>query len=157
MKGTYRRSRLLFIAFGLVLVAAATGCDAISSLIPGSTGGVRDVKFISYRLRRDSGAGKPGAAVDAFRPADHAMYFEVIVDGDIQPGTKVKWVFTAVDTKAAKNQIVNQVEGDLDFGKSTLNTLSTGLQSQTDWSPGTYKVDIYLDTKLKFTIQYLVQ
>jgi len=156
MEKIFKRARLILIALCILFVLGAAGCDAIGNLIPGS-GASKELKFSSYKLRRDNGQGKPGATVDGFRATDRRVYFEVVADGDIPQGTKAKWIFTAVDTKAAKNQVVNQVEGDLDFGNSMLNVLTASLESQTDWSPGTYKADIYINDKLKFTLQYIVQ
>lgn len=155
MNAMLRRAQMVLIALSLLLVLAATGCEAIGGLIPGS-GAPKELKFLSYKLRRDN-QGKPGATVDSFRATDRRVYFEVAVDGEIPQGTKAKWIFTAVDTKAKKNEVVSQAESDVDFGNSTLNVLTAALESQTDWSPGTYKADLYFDDKLKFTLQYIVQ
>ena len=40
---------------------------------------------------------------------------------------------------------------------SVFHALTAALEGDVDWSPGTYRADIYMDDKLKFAVQYLVQ
>jgi hypothetical protein len=108
----------------------------------------------SVKLLRDDGSGNPGEGVQSFTPADHKMHFEINTTGMLSPGSKVKWVFTGVDTSEGKNLSVATFETDV---TSAANVLTATVELDRDWPTGSYKGEVYLDDQLLTTVDYTVQ
>jgi len=108
----------------------------------------------SVKLMRDDGGGNPGDVVQNFTPADHKMHFEITTTGMLSAGSKVKWVFTGVDTSEGKNLSVATFETD---ATSTANVMTANVELPRDWPTGSYKAEVYLDDQLLTTVDYTVQ
>ena len=108
----------------------------------------------SVKLMRDDGGGNPGEVVQNFAPADHKMHFEITTTGMLSAGSKVKWVFTGVDTSEGKNLSVATFETD---ATSTANVLTANVELDRGWPTGSYKAEVYVDDQLLTTVDYTVQ
>ena len=107
----------------------------------------------SYKLlKSDSSGSAAGDEVKSFKPSDRAQYFDVQLNNFLKQGSKVKWVFTAVDTTAGKDVKITEVEIQVLLG----NHLTSHLNLDKDFPVGTYKADITLDGRPLGTINYTV-
>jgi plastocyanin len=107
----------------------------------------------SIALMRDDGSGEPGDVVQSFTPADRKMHFEVKTTGLLSPGSKVKWVFTAVDTSSGQNIEITTVDTDV----LVANNLTATLTLDKDWPTGSYKADVFINGNLFTTVEYNVE
>ena len=107
----------------------------------------------SSTLMQDNGSGAAGNEVKSFKPTDHAQYFKVQLNGNVNVGSKVNWIFTAVDTTAGKDikiadlNVTADVAANILSGKTTLDK---------DFPVGKYKADISVDGAPLGTIEYTV-
>lgn len=108
----------------------------------------------SVKLMRDDGNGNPGDVVQSFAPANHKMHFEIMITGMVSAGSKVKWVFTALDTSEGKNLSVATINTDV---TSAANVLTANVELDRDWPTGSYKAEVYVDDQLLTMVDYTVQ
>lgn len=106
------------------------------------------------KLFADDGNGNPGPQVSSFRPTDRRMHFEMATDG-LEKGMKVKWVYTVVETLAARDLQIN--ETGYEVIDPTKRFLSSSLGLPRDWLPGKYKVEVYINNELIGSLEYKVQ
>ena len=112
------------------------------------------IEVESVKLMRDDGGGNPGEGAQSFTPADHKMHFEITTTGMLSSGSKVKWVFTGVDTSEGKDLSVATFETD---ATSSANVLTANVELERDWPTGSYKAEVYVDGQLLTTVDYTVQ
>ncbi len=111
-----------------------------------------DVTITSVLLKRDDGSGAAGDTVEKFVATDRKQYFEATTSSTLGPGTKVRWVFTAVDTTAGKDIKVQEVTVDVLLG----NSLTANVSLPNDWPTGKYRADIYINDTLAKSVDYTV-
>jgi hypothetical protein len=111
-----------------------------------------NVTITDVVLKRDDGSGAAGDTVDKFVATDHKQFFEATTSAALGPGSKVRWVFTAVDTTAGKDKKVQEVTLDVLLG----NKLTANVSLPNDWPTGKYRADIYINDKLTKSLDYTV-
>jgi hypothetical protein len=111
------------------------------------------IRIESIKLMRDNGSGEPGDEVQSFTPADRKMHFEIKTTSMLPAGSKVLWVFIAVDIPDGKNIEITTVKTDV----LAANVLSANLELPRDWPVGSYKADVYINDQLFKTIEYIVK
>lgn len=162
---TLRRNYLLFPIIALLtLLLAALACSggttstekAPAEPNPSETTPASaqegNIGVQSITLMRDNGSGEPGDVVQNFTPSDHNMHFEVKTTGLLSPGSKVKWVFTAVDTTEGKNIQITTFELDVLIA----NDLTATLTLDRDWPVGSYKADVSVNGTPLTTVNFTV-
>jgi hypothetical protein len=112
------------------------------------------IEVESVKLMRDDGSGEPGDVVQSFASTDRKIHFEVRLTDFVEAGTRVKWVFTAVDTTDGKNLEFQTIDSDI---TTSGNSLFANLELPNDWPTGSYKADVYVDDQLLTTVDYTVQ
>ena len=135
--------------------APATSAPAAPTAAPtdsSSSQSQSDVTITDVKLMRDNGSGEAGDAVEKFLATDHKQYFEATTSSMLGPGSKVRWVFTAIDTTAGKNIKVQEATVDVLAG----NKLTSYVSLPNDWPTGKYHADIYLNDKLLKSVDYTV-
>jgi hypothetical protein len=94
-----------------------------------------------------------GDAVTNFKPSDNPQR-AVVKLSEIESGTRVKAVWTAVNAGGEKNQKILEKEVETD---SMMNQANFSLSLPNPFPTGDYKVEIYLNGKLSKTVNYKVQ
>ncbi len=140
--------RRLVTVCGVLVILFLAACGGSPSA--GDQGGATITKVT---LKRDNGSGEPGDAVDKFLPSDRIQFFEAELSSMLGPGTKVHWVFTAVDTTAGKDIKVAEADVDVLAG----NKLSANVSLENDWPTGKYRADIFINGKLIKSVDYTVE
>ena len=107
----------------------------------------------SSTLMQDNGSGAAGNEVKSFKPSDHVQYFKVQLNGNVNVGSKVNWIFTAVDTTAGKDIKIADLNVTADV---VANILSGKITLDKDFPVGKYKADISADGTPLGTIEYTV-
>lgn len=156
LKRTYLLIPLIaLLTLALAALACSGGTTATEKAPEATSAPAQEGKIgvASIALMRDDGNGEPGDVVQSFTPADRKMHFEVKTTGLLSPGSKVKWVFAAVDTTEGKNLQITTVETDV----LVANNLTATLTLDRDWPTGSYKAEVYLDDQLLTTVDYTVQ
>ena len=132
--------------------AAQTDASSAQPTTAAATASQGDVTIESVVLKRDNGSGEGGDTVEKFISTDRKHFFEAKTSAALGPGTKVRWVFTAVDTTAGKNIKVQEVTVNVLLG----NTLTANVSLPNDWPTGKYRADIYINDKLTKSLDYTV-
>ncbi len=131
-----RRSIVLLLMVPLVLLLAACEFSASTANIAGAT------------LARDEDAADP---TTTFAPAE--PFYLIVELANAPDDTTVRAVWYAVDVgdAAPANTLID--EATLTSGSGTL---TFDLVSDTQWPPGSYKVELYLNDELERTIDFSV-
>ena len=132
-----RRAILLLLVVPLLLLLAACEFSASTANIAGAT------------LARDETGTEPATT---FAPTDT---FYLLVDlANAPDDTTVRAVWYAVDVGdvAPANTLID--EATLTSGSATL---TFDLVSDSQWPPGAYRVELYLNDELNQTIEFSVQ
>lgn len=93
-----------------------------------------------------------GDEVTNFKTTDNP-HRAVVKLSEIESGTKVKAVWTAVNAGGAKNEKILDKELETD---SMMNQVNFSLSMPNPFPTGDYKLDIYLNGKLVKTVNYKV-
>lgn len=118
---------------------------------------VEEMKTRAIKLYRDDGKRGPGEEVKAFTNEDKTLHFEISADGLFPIGTKVKWVYYAVETTAGSNTMIKEVSIELDEKSAPGDTLTSYFTLNDGWPVGTYKVEMHINDKLFETIPFKVE
>jgi hypothetical protein len=97
--------------------------------------------------------GKPGESTTSFEPGDRTIHC-VIELNKAKSGTKVKFVWKAVDADGSKNEEIKTIDYTT---RSFENKVLGHLTSPTDWSKGSYGVEVYINGALDKTINYTIE
>lgn len=97
--------------------------------------------------------GKPGESTTSFEPGDRTIHC-VIELNKAKTGTKVKFVWKAVDAGSMKNEELKTIDYTT---KSFENKVLGHLTAPGDWSKGSYQVEVYINGALDKTIDYTVE
>lgn len=124
---------LLFIAY-LVIFAAA----AYAQTDPSTPPTVEEVY-----LARDDGEGKAGEQVSEFRTSDVPIYCVVLLDAAGKVTVKMNFVAVNVSGVKAETKVVT-ASYTTKAGQNRVNFTGT---PEGKWTPGRYRVDLFLDGK----------
>ena len=113
-----------------------------------STGALTDV-----HMARDDGKGGPGDETNTFNSKDRIIHC-VSTLKDAKSGTQMKFSWFVVEAKGSTNEKLR----DIDYTTRALENVVHGhLMAPSDWPPGKYRVDIYVNGNLEETVPYTVQ
>ena len=102
-------------------------------------------------FKRDNGRGEPGPAVPHFNPADKTMHFAV-KSNEMLKSARVRWVFTAANTAAARGVKVFDEQGLF-----TGNSLTAELSTEANWPIGRYEGEVFLNDQVWKTFEFEVR
>lgn len=112
-----------------------------------------DVSVDRINMAKDDG-GKPGDPTSSFAPDERTVYTVVILNKP-KEGTRVKWVWLAVDAQPfQKNQQLQSAE--YTTGPDDTN-VHGHLTWSKDWPQGTYRCEVYLNGVLGKSVNYTVE
>lgn len=100
-----------------------------------------DFKIYEYSLHLPDKDGELGEEVKAFTTANRHLYLSVRTSG-IVPGTRLKWVWRALETEKGPGEITT-AEGRLQ--EIGIFNLSPDLRLENPLPVGSYSLDMYLD------------
>ncbi|HEY0079868.1 MAG TPA: hypothetical protein VGB73_14750 [Pyrinomonadaceae bacterium] len=127
--------------------------NGASSTTNNSNGSTSSVTIDDMYMAKDAG-GKYGDKTEDFKPSDRTVYVVAELSGS-QAGTKVKFVWTAVDVAGAEKG--EQIK-DIEYTTGALeNKINAHLTLPQDWPKGTYKVDAYVNGNLNKSVEYSVE
>jgi hypothetical protein len=151
----YRAVRLCVLVGALAIV----GCGRRDTLVlPFNPRPQPEVSVGDVALKNDDGTGQAGEETKGFLITNRVQHFDAPVFGQLAPGTKVKWVFTCVDTMAGKDYeaaVHKLVVGE--------GVLVQRLRAHVDpepphgWPVGLYRVEVFLEDKLVQRREYTVE
>ncbi|MGB9178879.1 MAG: hypothetical protein WCB68_06470 [Pyrinomonadaceae bacterium] len=104
-----------------------------------------------YMAKNDN--GKAGEKTTSFSPSDHRIY-AVGKLSNSDSGTKIKFVWYAVDAGNANNEKIQEINYET---KILENQVSGHLELPKDWPTGKYKVEAYVNGNLEKTVEYTVE
>ncbi|MFM9904066.1 MAG: hypothetical protein ACKVQJ_05780 [Pyrinomonadaceae bacterium] len=104
-------------------------------------------------LAKDDGNGKAGEQVSEFRTSDVPIYCVVMLDTPAKVTVKMNFVAVSVTGVKAETKVVTASYTTKD-GQNRVNF--TG-RPEGKWTPGKYRVDIYIDGKTAKNIEFLIK
>jgi hypothetical protein len=96
--------------------------------------------------------GEPGDETSSYEPSDHKVHCLIDLN-KAKKGTKVRFVWKAVDVEGEKNKEIKSTDYTTN---SFENKVHGHLQLPYDWPKGTYRVEVYINDNLDKTIDYTV-
>lgn len=114
---------------------------------------VEGVRINDMYMAEDAG-GKYGDKTTSFKTSDKTVY--VVAElSEAESGTKIKFVWTAVDVEGAgKGEKIK----DIEYTTSALeNKVNAHLTLPRDWPKGRYKVDAFVNERLDKSVEYTVE
>jgi hypothetical protein len=121
---------------------------------PQTTSGNEDGVYVEWiALYNDDGSGGEGAKVEGFKPTDNPQHFKAHMS-EFEGGTKLKFVWTAVNAGGEKNLKIFEKELET---TSLENEMTAKLKMPNPFPEGTYKLDVFVNGKLSKTLNYKVQ
>ena len=107
----------------------------------------------SLYLAKDNGNGKAGEQVAEFSTSDIPIYCVVLLGGTGKVTVKMNFVAVSVAGVKADTKVVTASYSTKD-GQNRVNF--TG-RPEDKWTPGTYRVDIFLDGKIAKNIEFEIK
>ena len=104
-------------------------------------------------LAKDNGYGKAGEQVDEFRTTDVPIYCVVLLDATTK--VTVKMNFVAVDVVGVKAD--TKVVTASYTTKEGQNRVNFTGRPDDKWTPGKYRVDIFIDGKIAKNIEFEIK
>ena len=104
-------------------------------------------------LAKDNGNGKAGEQVAEFSTSDIPIYCVVLLDGSGKVTVKMNFVAVSVVGVKADTKVVTASYTTKD-GQNRVNF--TG-RPEDLWTPGTYRVDIFLDGKIAKNVEFEIK
>ena len=104
-------------------------------------------------LAKDNGEGKAGEQVTEFRTTDTPIYCVVLLD--TAAATVVKMNFVAVSVRGVKAE--TKVVTASYTTKENQNRVNFSGRPDGKWTPGKYRVDLYLDGKLVTNVEFEIK
>jgi uncharacterized OB-fold protein len=105
------------------------------------------------KLYTDDGSGDEGDEVTGFKPTDNPQHFVAHLS-EFEGGTKVKFVFTAINAGGEKNYKIKELEQETN---SLVNQVTCSFKLPRPFPTGDYKVDVYVNGKLSKTVKYKIK
>ena len=105
------------------------------------------------KLYRDDGSGDEGEEVEAFKTTDNPQHF-IAQLSEFEGGTKVKFVFTAVNAGGEKNYKI--AEKEIETNSFTNRAVFT-FKMPKGFPTGEYRLDAYINGKVSKTVNYKIQ
>lgn len=133
-----------------LIIILLVSCHAVFAQAeqPATTHGIEEVY-----LAKDDGNGKAGEQVTEFRTTDIPIYCVVLLESDAK--TVVRMNFVAVNVAGVKPETkVVTASYTTKNGKNRVNF--TG-QPDGKWTPGKYRVDLFLDGKKAGNIEFMIK
>jgi hypothetical protein len=134
---------VLFVAFFIIF--------SLSVFAQGDTPPVPTVEEIY--LARDDGEGKAGEQVSEFRTTDVPIYCVVLLDANGKVTVKMNFVAVNVAGVKPETKVVTASYTTKD-GQNRVNF--TG-RPDGKWTPGKYRVDLFLDGKPAKTVEFEIK
>ena len=103
-------------------------------------------------MAKDNG-GEPGERTNTFEPGDHMIHCVANLN-KAKGGTQIKFVWKAVDVSGVPAGELTTVDYTT---KSFENIVHSHLKKPSDWSTGTYEVDVYINGALDKFIRYTIE
>ena len=104
-------------------------------------------------LAKDNGEGKAGEQVTEFRTTDIPIYCVVLLDSDTK--TVVKMNFVAVSVAGVKPE--TKVVTASFTTKEGQNRVNFTGRPDGKWTPGKYRVDLFLDGKIARNVEFEIK
>ena len=104
-------------------------------------------------LAKDDGNGKAGEQVDEFRTTDVPIYCVILLDATTKVTVKMNFVAVNVTGVKADTKVVTASYTTKD-GQNRVNF--TG-RPEDKWTPGKYRVDVFLDGKIAKNIEFEIK
>jgi len=104
-------------------------------------------------LAKDDGNGKAGEQVEEFRTSDVPIYCVVLLDTTIKVTVKMNFVAVNVSGVKADTKVVTASYTTKD-GQNRVNFSG---RPDDKWTPGKYRVDIYLDGKIAKNVEFEIK
>lgn len=137
--------RAVFIlAISLLLCGAALA----QTPAPTPAAGIEEVY-----LAKDDGEGRAGEQVTEFRTTDIPIYCVVLLESNEKAVVKMNFVAVAVAGVKPETKVVTASYTTKD-GQNRVNF--TG-RPEGKWTPGTYRVDLFLDGKITKTVEFQIK
>lgn len=115
-----------------------------------SSAGVHITDLYATKGNAQGGLGERAAS---FQPSDRTI-FAVARLSEPVAGTKIRFVWYAVDAGGADNEEIEEAEYTTQPAE---RDVSAHLTFKEDWPPGHYKLEAYVNGKLEKTVEYTVQ
>jgi hypothetical protein len=135
-----------FIYAVLIFLFVAVGAYAQGDQAP--VPGVEEVY-----LAKDNGNGKAGDQVSEFNTSDIPIYCVVLLDATAKVTVKMNFVAVNVSGVKADTKVVTASYTTKE-GQNRVNF--TG-RPEDKWTPGTYRVDIFLDGKIAKNVEFEIR
>lgn len=134
--------RVLFLFTIFIVFCQGAAAQAPS---PTPVGGIEEVY-----LARDDGKGRAGEQVTEFRTNDIPIYCVVLLESDAKTTVKINFVAVKVSGVRAETKVVTASYTTKE-GQNRVNF--TG-RPEDVWTPGRYRVDLFLDGKLVKNVEF---
>jgi len=108
--------------------------------------------FVERIFMAKDNDGKPGEETDSFAPSDRTVHC-VIELNKAKKGTKVRFIWKAVDVAGEQNQEIKTIDYTTN---SFENKVRGHLTLPRDWPAGKYRVEVYINDSLDKTIDYTI-
>lgn len=123
-------------------------CPSVFAQMPAATGGIEEVY-----LARDNGEGKAGEQVTEFTTTDIPIYCVVLLESEAKAVVKMNFVAVKVSGVKAETKVVTASYTTKE-GQNRVNF--TG-RPEGKWTPGKYRVDLFLDGKPVRTLEFEIK
>ena len=124
------------------------GAAMAQTAAPSPTTGIEEVY-----LAKDNGEGKAGEQVTEFRTTDIPIYCVVLLESSEKAVVKMNFVAVAVAGVKPETKVVTASYTTRD-GQNRVNF--TG-RPDGKWTPGTYRVDLFVDGKIAKTVEFQIK
>lgn len=110
-----------------------------------------DVYVDQISMAKDDN-GKPGETTTSFEPGDRTIHCVADLN-KAKKGTEVRFVWKMVDAGGKNGELTT-----IDYTtKSFENKVHAHLTKPSDWSTGTYEVDVYINGALDKIVKYTIE
>lgn len=130
----------------LICLLVAAGAYAQGGRVPGPA--VEEVY-----LAKDDGSGKAGDQVSEFSTSDIPIYCVVLLDTTVKVTVKMNFVAVNVAGVKADTKVVTASYTTKD-GQNRVNFSG---KPEIKWTPGKYRVDIFLDGKIAKDVEFEIK
>lgn len=134
---------ILFLLTGTVVVAHAQGDTHAPAPV------IEEVY-----LAKDDGQGKAGEHVTEFRTTDVPIYCVILLDSDLRTVVKMNFVAVAVAGVKPETKVVSASYTTTGSGQNRVNF--TG-RPDGQWTPGRYRVDLFLNGKITRHVEFEIK
>jgi hypothetical protein len=134
----------------LWLFTIFVGLTGLAGLVPAQSSPSEPAKVEEVYLARDNGNGKAGEQADEFRTTDVPIYCVVLLETTSKVTIKMNFVAVRVTGVKPETKVVSASYTT----KENQNRVNfTGTPDGT-WTPGRYRVDLFIDGKAARSIEF---